>query len=126
MKTNTHFTNLIQFSILLLFICGLACTAGCTSAGTGIEVKQTPAISRSKHKTITVVVTTKDLDFDSKEIDQLTGCIVDGLRKSSKFDTVYAISSDKNDADLKLSVVVQIAGRDGICGDAIGRRRRWC
>jgi len=108
LKTNTRFSQLIQFSIWLLFICGLACTDGCTSARTSIEVKQTPAISPSKYKVIAVEVTTKDLDFDSTETDQLTGSIVDGLRKSAKFENVYAISSSsEHDADLKLSVVIQ-------------------
>lgn len=103
-----RFFHLIQFSALLLFICGLICTSGCTTAGTSIEVKQTPAISLSRYKIVAVEVTTKDLDFDSKEVDQLTGSILDGLRKSARFDKVYAsATSDEYDADLKLSVVVQ-------------------
>jgi hypothetical protein len=108
MKAHAQFAHLIKFSALVSFICGLICASGCTSASTSIEVKQAPATSPFKHKTIVVEVTTKDLDFDSKEIDQLTGSIVDGLRKSAKFENVYVISSSGgHDADLKLSVLIQ-------------------
>ena len=108
MKASTRSFNLIQFFALILFICGLVCAGGCTSAGTNIDVKQTPAISLPRYKIVAVEVTTKDPDFDSKEIGQLTGSILDGLRKSARFDKVYASSSsDKYDADLKLSVAVQ-------------------
>jgi len=108
MKAHAKFLHLIKFSALLSLICGLIGASGCTSASTSIEAKQTQSISRSRYKIIAVEVTTKDLDFDSKKIDQLTGSIVDGLRKSAKFDNVYVISSSgEHDADLKLSVVIQ-------------------
>ena len=55
-----------------------------------------------------VEVTNKDLDFDTNEVDQLTSSILGGLRKSGRFDKVYAYSqSDEHDADLKLSVLVE-------------------
>jgi hypothetical protein len=108
MKTSIPSFNLVPFSVLILFICGLVCTGGCTSAGTSMEVKQTPATNLSRYKIVAVEVTTKDLDFDTNQIDQLTGSILDGLHKSARFDKVYASSSsDEHDADLKLSVVVQ-------------------
>jgi hypothetical protein len=115
MKAHAKFLHLIKFSALLSFVCGLIVASGCTSASTSIEAKQTQSISLSRYKIIAVEVTTKDLDFDSKKIDQLTGSIIDGLRKSAKFDNVYAISpSGEHDADLKLSVVIQFTVRANI------------
>jgi hypothetical protein len=108
MKVGTRSINFIQFSALILFICGLVCTGGCTTPGSSIEVKQTPAQSLSRYKIVAVEVTNKDPDFDTNDVDQLTGSILDGLRKSARFDKVYAsATSDEHDADLKLSVAVQ-------------------
>jgi hypothetical protein len=108
MKTSNRFCNLFQLSAFILFICGLVCSGGCTTAGSSIEVKQTPAQSLSRYKIVAVEVNNKDPDFDTNEADQLTGSILDGLRKSGRFDKVYtSATSDEHDADLKLSVVVQ-------------------
>ena len=108
MKAGTHSFNLFQFTGLLLFMCGLICAGGCTTAGSSIEVKQAPAGSLSGHKIVAVEVSTRDLDFSPKQVDLLTDSIVDGLRKSARFDNVYdSATSDEHDADLKLSVVVQ-------------------
>ena len=108
MKTSNCSCNLFQLSSFILSICGLLCVGGCTTPESSIEVKQTPAKTLSGYKIVAVEVTNKDLDFDSNEVDQLTGSILDGLSKSSRFDKVYACSSsDEHDADLKLSVTVQ-------------------
>jgi hypothetical protein len=102
MKPSTRFLLLIQCLALLALV------GGCASAGTNVEVKQPPAFNLSKYKIIAVEVTTKDPDFDTKEINQLTGAVLDGLKASGKFDKVYGSSSpDEHDATLKLSVVVQ-------------------
>jgi hypothetical protein len=109
MKANARPFNLIQFSALILFVCGLlVCAGGCTTPGSSIEVKQTPAQDLSKYKSIAVEVTNKDPDFDANEVDHLTDSILDGLRKSARFDKVYANSSpNEHNTDLKLSVAVQ-------------------
>ena len=108
MKTSTGSIVFIQLCAFSVFTFGLIFTGGCTAPNSSIEVQQTPTGSLSKYNIISVEVTTKDLDFDEKEIDQLTGSILAGLRKSARFDKVYAASfSDENDADLKLSVVIR-------------------
>jgi len=108
MKFSRRFVISIQLCTISFFIFGFICAGGCTAPGSSIEVQQTPAASLFKYKIISVEVTTKDLDFDEMEIDQLTGSILSGLRKSARFDKVYAASfSDENDADLKLSVVIR-------------------
>ena len=94
---------------MILFICGLVCAGGCTTAGSSIEVKQTPTISLSGYKGIAVEVATKDLDFKTNELDQLICSLLDGLRRSAKFDKVCTLSSsDAHEANLKLFVVVQL------------------
>lgn len=91
-----------------LFVCGLLCTSGCTTAGASVEIKQAPPINLSQYKTIAVAVTTRDPDFDAKQIRQLTDSILGGLRKSAKFDKAYAtVSEVEPTTDLKLSVIVQ-------------------
>jgi hypothetical protein len=108
MKTGTRSFNPFQFSALILFVCGLVCTCGCTTPGSSIEVKQTSAQSLSIYKSVAVEVTNKDLDFSTNEVDQLTSSILGGLRKSGRFDKVYdSTTPDEHNADLKLSVVVQ-------------------
>jgi len=108
MKTGNRSCSLFQLSALILFVCGLLCISGCTTPGSSIQVKQTPAQSLSGYKIVAVEVTNMDLDFDTNEVDRLTGSIVDGLRKSGRFDKVYdSATSDEHDADLKLSIVVQ-------------------
>ncbi len=98
----------LQFSAVCLFVCGLLCTSGCTTAGTSIEVKQTPAINFSQNQTVMVIVKTRDADFNPKQVEQLADAIIDGLRKSAKFDKVYGITSVVEPfTNLKLSVVVQ-------------------
>ncbi len=108
MQATTRSFNLFQFPALVLFICGLVCTGGCTTLGSSIEVKQTPAQSLFRYKSVAVEVANRDLDFSTNEVDQLTSSILDGLRKSGRFDKVYeSATSDKHDADLKLFVLVE-------------------
>lgn len=108
MSARTHSFDLFRFAALILFVCGLVCAGGCTTAGSSIEVKQAPAGSLSGHKIIVVEVTTRDLDFSPEQVGQLTSSIVDSLRKSGRYDKVYASpTSDEHDADLKLSVLVE-------------------
>jgi len=109
MKTGAHFSHLTRFSVLLLYICGLVCAGGCTAPpGSSIEVKQAPVGGVSKHKIVSVEVTTRDTDFSPKQVDLLTDSIADGLRKSARFDKIYVgTTSNEHEADLKLSVVVQ-------------------
>ena len=71
-------------------------------------MKQSPAQSLSRYRIVALEVANKDLDFSTNEVDQLTGSILDGLRKSGRFDKVYdSATSDEHDADLKLSVLVE-------------------
>lgn len=108
MKVGHRARHLFQSSILIVIICGLVCAAGCTTPGSGIEVKQTSVKPLSGYKIVAVEVTNKDLDFGTNEVDQLTGSILDDLRRSGRFNKVYdSTTSDEHDADLKLSVVVQ-------------------
>jgi hypothetical protein len=109
MKTGNRSCNLFQLSVFVLFICGLVCAGGCTTPGSSIEVKQTPAHTLSRYKTLAVEITNKDPDFGTNEVDQLTGSILGGLRKSGRFDKVYdGTTPDEHNAGLKLSVVVQL------------------
>ena len=97
-----------QFAAACLFICGLLSTSGCTTAGTSVEVKQPPALNFSSPQTIAVAVTTRDADFNPIQVKLLKDAIINGLRKSTKFDKVYGIASTNEPAKgLKLSVVVQ-------------------
>lgn len=108
MKTGTRFFQPIRCTGLLLFICWLACAGGCTTPpGSSIEVKQALVGGLSGHKIVAVDVTTRDADFSPKQVGQLTSAIVDGLRKSDRFDEVYdSATAKEHDADLKLSVLV--------------------
>ena len=109
MNTGTRSLRLIQFSALILFICGLVYAGGCTTPpGSNIDVKQSLIGGLSSHKIVAVDVTTKDLDFTPEQVRQLTGAIVDGLRKSARFDKIYdSATTNEHDADLKLSVRVE-------------------
>jgi len=107
MKTSTSF-HISLDRLRFLFICGLGCVGGCTVPGSSIQVKQAPVASLAQYKVVAVDITTKDLDFSPKQVELLTGSIVDGLRKSARFDKVYSSpKSDERDADLKLSVLVE-------------------
>jgi len=109
MKTSTRFAHTIQFFEMLLFLSGLLCAGGCRTAGSSIEVQQTPVTSLDKYRILAVDVTTKDPDFGRKEIAELTGFIVAKFSGLGKFEKAYATSAKaEHDADLKLSVVVQL------------------
>ena len=110
MKNITRFVRTIQFSAARFLIFGLLCTGGCVAVNTSIEPQQTPSASLNKYKIVAVDISTQNPNFDSQKIDQLTGSVLAGLRKSGKFEKVYAANySVEHNADLKLSVVVKFA-----------------
>jgi len=110
MKAGIPSFDLFQFAGLLLFICGLICTGGCsTPPGGTIEAKQAPIGGLPRHKIVAVEVTTRDADFTSNQVELLANSIVDGLRKVNQFDRVYdSATANEHDADLKLSVLVEL------------------
>jgi hypothetical protein len=103
-------SNFIPFFAFFFFLSGVVCNIGCRSVNATVEMQQNPVVNLSKYKIIVIDVSSKDPDFNSTEIDQLTDSIVSGLRNSARFEKVYAASSKiEHDADLKLSVTVQLA-----------------
>lgn len=108
MKANPRPFRFTQFAILFLFICGVVWVTGCTTPGGSIEVKQPPVERLARYKTVVVDVANKDADFSPNDVALLSNSLVNDLRESGKFDKVYdSDSSSKQDADLKVSVLVQ-------------------
>ena len=98
-----------RFFILFLFLCGVAGLTGCMTPGSSIEVKQVPAESLAKYKTITIDVANRDADFTTNDVIFLNDSLVNDFRKSGRFEKVYDNSSpNEHDADLKLSVSVDL------------------
>ncbi len=101
----------VQFQhVMSLLLVGLVVSlSGCTTPqGGSMKVIQAPDGDLSKYKTIDVAVTSKDADFSPKDVALLKGFIVEDLRKSGRYETVYAgTSSTERPVDLKLSVLVE-------------------
>ena len=109
MKTSVCLFHFIRFPILVLF-CGLVWITGCTTPGSSIEVKQTPAESLVRYKIVAVDVANRDADFSRGCVILLSNYLVDDLRKSGRFEKVYESPyTSESDADLKLSVLVELA-----------------
>ena len=66
---------------------------GCTTPpGGSIQVIQAPGKILSQHKSIAVAVATKDADFRPEDVARLKGFIIEDLRKSERYEKVYADS----------------------------------
>jgi hypothetical protein len=108
MYTYTNFIHFNRFLILVLFTCGFVSITGCTTPGSSIEVKQAPAESLARYKTVAIDVASRDADFNPAYVVLLSNALVDDLSKSGSFQKVYdSASTSERDADLKLSVLVE-------------------
>lgn len=110
MQANTCSFHLFRLPILSFFLGGLVLLTGCTTPGSSIEVKRAPAGNLARYKIVAIDVASRDDDFGRGYVILLSNALVDDLRKSGRFDKVYdGPSTSESDADLKLSVLVELA-----------------
>lgn len=109
MKTANGWPDRFNYATLLIIVGVVISLCGCTTpAGGSIQVIQAPGGNLSQHKSIAVAVDTKDADFSPKDVSRLKGFIIEGLRKSARYEKVYAdLSPAEQDVVLNLSVHVE-------------------